>query len=322
MRYKLICGGMALAIIIMALAGCGGGGGGGDEANKGGIVTGSKVDAITQAINPSGGNITYTKAGDALDGLQIEVPANAFTSQTMFEVSYAPVESHTFGENFNPISPLITIDNGGGYSEELITVKIPIQLPDDQFAMAFYYDDSSGKLEGIPLVDEEKDSITIVTRHFSNLLVSRIALNMLTGVFDSGFRPGVDDWQFDNVGSYISPSGHCWGQSLTAMWYYCEKYLNGASHLYGLYDNNGGKKTPDFWRDDSLGYRLASTVQEDEQANNALIRLGEYISQSDELAYKAFAYSILLTGEPQYERSGVHQSLKPLKRTWFTLFPS
>jgi len=37
---------------------------------------------------------------------------------------------------------------------------------------------------------------------------------------DSGFRPGIDDWEFTNYGSYITPDGECEGQSLTALWYY------------------------------------------------------------------------------------------------------
>ncbi|MBK7303284.1 MAG: hypothetical protein IPI90_08535 [Saprospiraceae bacterium] len=37
---------------------------------------------------------------------------------------------------------------------------------------------------------------------------------------ESGFRPGIDDWEYPNQGSYIDLEGHCAGQSLTAMWYY------------------------------------------------------------------------------------------------------
>ena len=290
---------LLVSVLSMAGLSCGGKG---PEATKHTISTGAKVDLTTQTISTSGGVINISKPGDPLDGLQIEVPSGSYPNSKTFNISYAPVTGHDFGENFNPISPLITIDNGGSYSDELITVKIPIQLPDDQFAMAFYYDDSSGKLEGIPLVDEDKDSITIVTRHFSNLLVSRIALKVLTGVFDSGFRPGVDDWQFDNDGSYIEPDGHCSGQSITSMWYYYEKTLNGASHLYGRYDNNGGKKTPNFWWDDSLGYRLASTVHVDIAWGSLSSKIfRRYLAGlSDELTWKAFAYSILITGEPQY----------------------
>lgn len=133
--------------------------------------------------------------------------------------------------------------------------------------MAFFYDKDSGRLEGIPIIDENKNSVTIVTRHFSHIVISSIAINYLLYLMrdeiDSGFKPEIDDWQFTNYGSYISPGGHCAGQSITAMWYYCEKTLNNEPHLCGLYDNNGNEKTPDLWKDDTLGYRFASTIQED-----------------------------------------------------------
>ena len=65
----------------------------------------------------------------------------------------------------------------------------------------------------------------------------------LPATVDSGFRPGVDDWQFTNYGSYVAPTGHCEGQSVSAIWYYVNQRLGGgASPLYGLYDDNGGNR--------------------------------------------------------------------------------
>ncbi len=266
------------------------------------ISTGKSQNIESQNIPPSGGAITVEKPGDPLHGMGIVVPPNSYPDNRSFTISSAPVRGHTFGDNFNPISPMITVENGGEYSEELMLVTIPVIIPDDSFAMAFLFDEATGKLEGIPLVDEGNDSITVATRHFSNMVVSAINKYVLLGDIDSGFRPGVDDWQFTNYGSYISPGGHCWGQSMTAMWYYCEKTLKDKPHLWGLYDNNGGVATPDLWQDDSLGYRLSSTVQQDAVVDNLLHEIGEFIYQNDERTYNAFAYSILMTGEPQYIR--------------------
>jgi hypothetical protein len=252
-------------------------------------------------IESSGGAISVDKPGDPLDGLKIDVPAGSYPDTKGFSVSYAPITGHDFGDNFNPATPLISVDNGGGYSDEMMLVTIPTEIPEGKFAMGFFYDKEAGTLEGIPIVEEDATHITIATRHFSNIVVSLIDNAVLSADIDSHFRPGVDDWQFTNYSSYISPSGHCWGQSLTAMWYYCEKTLNGAPHLYGLYDNNGGPKTPKLWEDDSLGYRLASTVQEDQKTDELLWAIGAYMSWADDwLEYRAFAYAILLTGEPQY----------------------
>jgi hypothetical protein len=276
-------------------------GGKGTESTKTTLTTGAKVDLATQTVSTSGGVIEIDKPGDPLDGLRIEVPSGSYSGSKTFNISYTPVTGHELGENFNPISPLISIDNGGGYSDEIVLVTIPVEIPEGKFAMGFFYDKDTGTLEGIPIVEEDSTHITIATRHFSDVVVSLIDNVVLSADIKSGFLPGVDDWQFTNHGSYIA-SGHCSGQSLTAMWYYCEKTLNKAPHLYGLYDNNGGTKTPDLWEDDSLGYRLASIVHKDSEVfyNAVLFKIGLHISENHMLAYRAFAYAILLTEEPQY----------------------
>jgi len=65
------------------------------------------------------------------------IPANSYPNTRQFKISSAPVESQTFGSNFSPITPLISVDNGGGYSNEIISLQIPVQVPAGNFAMAF-----------------------------------------------------------------------------------------------------------------------------------------------------------------------------------------
>jgi len=272
----------------------------------GDINTGPVSIVGSGVVEPSGVVVTVQDPAGPLDGLELSVPAGAYTNAHQVSVSYAPVLGHTFGEHFNPITHLLSVENGGRYADELMTMRIPVDIPADHFAMAFYYDATTGTLEGVPVAGIAKDSITIVTRHFSSLVVSIIRNNVLDELLkkgiDSGFRPGADDWQFTNRGSYIVPNGHCAGQSVSAMWYYCERPDGNDPFLWNLYDNNGDDpSTPDLWEDDSYGYRFASTTQLD-------IRWGKFEvdflralrGQHDEAHFKAFAYAIMLTGEPQY----------------------
>ena len=271
----------------------------------GSITVGPSVATASQVVGASGGTITISKPDAPLDGLTIEVPAGSHDSTKQYNVSTSTILGHTFGEHFNPITPLIAIENGGGYSNELISVRIPVEVPSGHFAMAFYYDGETGTLEGIPFTSMDDKSVTIVTRHFSKLLVSIIRDTVLDDLLkegiDSGFRPGGDDWQFTNRGSFIEPGGHCAGQSITAMWYYCEKPDGADPFLWGLYDNNGSTPaTPDFWNDDSYGYRFASTIQKDIDWSNFGVRFQiATVGQHDESHFKAFAYAMMLTGEPQ-----------------------
>jgi hypothetical protein len=269
------------------------------------VSTGPAIVVSSQIVESSGGSVRVQRAGDPLDGLELVIPAGSYPETRQVNISHAPVTNHTFGDRFNPVTPLIIVENGGQYSDELMTMRIPVDVPPDHFAMAFYYNEEDGTLEGIPTAGVESDSITIVTRHFSTLLVSIISNtvldDLLKGGIDSGFRPGADDWQFVNRGSFLAPGGHCAGQSLAAMWYYCEQPDGEDPFLWGLYDNNGkNPATPDLWEDDSDGYRLASIIQDDIDwdsfANSFMFHLR---GASDELAFKAFAYGMYLTGEPQ-----------------------
>ena len=269
------------------------------------ITAGPSTVVTSQIIDANGGTVKVEKPGDPLDGLQLDVPAGASPEVRQFNISYAPVTDHTFGQYFNPATPLILVENGGQYSEELMTMRIPVDIPPDHFAMAFYYDEEKGTLEGIPFTSIESDSVTIVTSHFCSLLVSIINNTLLDDLLktdiDSHFRPGIDDWQFTNFGSYIAKGGHCAGQCLTALWYYCEQPDGQDLTLNGRYDKNGVQPvTPDLWDDDSHGYRLASTVQHDIKWSSFENKLMKNLAGvNDDLTFKAFAYAIQLTGEPQ-----------------------
>jgi hypothetical protein len=186
-----------------------------------------------------------------------------------------------------------------------VTIKIPATIPADSFAMGFFYDAATGHLEGMPLLAEDATSLTVATEHFSGYFGSLVKRALLRTAIDSGFRPGKDNWQFENDGSYLYPNGICAGIVLTEAWYYIERRMKGdGSPLYGLFDNNGAQKTPDLWQDDSKGYRLASVAHAHYDANTGPGTIDKFFKSwrglgFDTLQYNAFRYAIAVTGEPQ-----------------------
>ncbi|MBI5858818.1 MAG: hypothetical protein HZB42_14395 [Sphingobacteriales bacterium] len=292
------------------------------------IITGKTVALTDQKIGETG--ILYVdKPGDSLSGLLMYVSDAAFASSRRFRMSYAPITSHTFGPDFNPISPLITISCGGGFSDSIVTMEIPIHLPEGKFAMGFLYDERTGKLEGMPLLKLEKDRAVVAFRNFEHSVsrgsamaaqvagadaepVTKIVMSAVDekklrlDKYDSGFRPGVDDVPSTNWGSALMPDGHCSGQSQLMMWYYANKKKNGASGLYSFLEADGGPPTPGFWQDDTKAIRLSSLLQNAEenisffkQELSGLIVLGGMFA-TDLMTLYAFSYAIRLTHEPQY----------------------
>jgi hypothetical protein len=284
------------------------------------IVTGDPVQLTRQTIDTQGGTITANKPGDPLHGLTIEVPAGAYSEKRDFDISYSPIEEHNGNAYFNPITPLINIDNGGGYSEELMTLKIPVDIPEDHFAMAFYYDKDTGELDALPLLGEDSSSITVFTRHFSNLVVSDY-YNLVVPPPETiipiskptDFLHGCDDWSFVNYGSFAAPDGHCAGQCLTAMYHYHLKDPETSNYeiLFDLYDNDGNEyhMTPNFQWDDELAYKLCSKVQLAFgkfcaldgifKKRRALVRRQLYDADDSDTGL-AIAYAMLVTNQPQF----------------------
>lgn len=287
------------------------------------IIAGESRMVATNSVPPSGGSVVVSTPGDALDGMELTVPNGAYSDSRTFRISAAPIQSHQLGSNCNPVTPLIIIENGGGYADEFMTLTIPISVPENHFAMAFLYDDVTGEMEGLPMLESASDHVKILTANFahsdiaalkrgmiagsvnagpgrSRIFVSSIEKSILEGANESTFRPSVDDWQFANYGSHGAPGGHCAGQSLAAMWYHNKKRTNGR--LYGRYDNDGTRKTPTIWQDDVGGYKFCSVLQEDIAWSSISRKLlsGAQALIPDFITYYASSYTFLLLHRPQY----------------------
>ncbi len=292
------------------------------KSSSNAVVVGTSVDLSSLEIQPTGNMITIDTPSHPLNGMEITVPPGCYSNTVPFKISAAPVQSHTLGSLFKPLTPMITVKNGGQYSEKSMIVKIPVNVPENHFAMAFYYDDTKGTLEPMQLISSDAESVTVATRHFSDFIVTGVAQSVLDSYLaegiQSGFYPGVDDWSFINRGSYIAPGGHCAGQSLGALWYYTAK-PEGDLPLWGSYDNNFRDwTTPDLWQDDSSAYRFCSVLQKDigwdDFANkfwseaqgqvwrlvNNQWKLVEVPGIGAEGTRNMFALSMLLTHEPQF----------------------
>ena len=276
------------------------------------LNTEKPVQVAEGSVGWEGGTIVVDSGGaSALDGMTITVPEGAYDASIDFIVSEAPIQSQTFGEDFKPITPLISVHNGEVFAAEPLKVTIPIHLEEGQFAMGFYYDKETSTLEGIPLLDETDSSITLMTRHFSDIYIAMADKGHILGRamdgIDTGFEPGKNDFIMPNNGSYRRPMGHCAGQSIAAMHYYLQagKGQEWNGQLYGRFDNNDlGKDTPALWQDDANAMRMCTVMQQ-----NAMVdwHTGADVAEyhhfknqlNDEKTFYALAYAMMGTGAPQ-----------------------
>jgi len=272
------------------------------RSSTGSLTLGEVTELIVDEVGPDGGTLIVDAPNYPLDGLTIQVSDGAYPAGTTFEIDSRTVESHSFGPDFNPASVLIEIDAGLNLAQDFVTMSIPVQIQPDEFAMAFAYEEETGVLQGLPLLESENDSVRIATRDISrDIIVSTVKLDRLDQDIDTGFQHGVDDWQFENYGSALSPRGHCAGQSLSAMYYFIEDL---GPPLFGRYDNYDNQyiETPKLQWDDELAYRLASVAQESIDWDAASRWYWDLFADehSDPGVYNAFTYSMLLTNAPQF----------------------
>ncbi len=218
-----------------------------------------------------------------------------------FEISYSPISDHNLPSDLEIVTPLIQVENGGVTASDYLEISVPIQLEEDQFAMLFTINEETNLLESLPLLSIDETSMTAMTTHFSNLLGVAIDKQELDNLkIQTGFRQGINNWQFANYGSFIAPKGQCAGQSLMAIDYFLRN--NGAA-LYGTYDNYNNKfeKTPKIQDDDRLGYRLCSVAQKridwSGKANAYWLRVQN--SQNQAITYYSMAFALKVSREPQ-----------------------
>lgn len=297
-----------------------------------------EVEVVSETISPSGGTIVVDDPASEIDGMEIMVPEGSYSNSRTFKITTATITSHNLGEYFNPITPLIQIENGSGYADSIMEITIPISIEDGEIPLGFYYDEITGKLEAIPVKNYTNNSITLLTRHFmpaselrgdneglkgikidatSNLVISSLAESVLKmkPIISSGFKVGEDDWEFVNFGSYLSPYGHCFGQCFTAMWYYFEKKLKGEEKLFGKYSI-----LKNIQEDNAIGYRFCSVIQNDLDGDGIVNTFfDKYIDKDQTLDYmklKSVAASMLITGEPQginiFRKKGIDNKGKPI----------
>jgi hypothetical protein len=262
-------------------------------------------------ISAAGGTLVATFVGPAAGTILLEAPASAFAADTPVSISASaigPLAVGAYGGVIRPVTPLYAIELGADDPLLPVTVSLdyvrPASTPAGEAAMTFYYDSASGQVTPLTPLDSDGTHIRALATHFSAIFGAIVVLAKLPAIVDSGFRPGTDDWQFPNYGSYIAARGHCEGQSLSAIWYYnVQRRAGGASPLYGLYDNNGAaEKTPAFWYDDSQGYRFASAVQASAKADRFsydFFRNLGFATADKQLVVDAFRLAIGLSGQPQ-----------------------
>ncbi len=293
------------------------------------IIT--EVKVVSSEITPAGGIIKVDKPGCPLNGFEINVPPGAFEQNDKINVSYSSSSNVVTTSGAKVASPIIKIECNTTYTNEPVAMSIPVKINSDEFAMAFYYDEETGKFEGIPSEERTNDKIVIITRRLNDetydrlnissanskspenkpdikIIIEKIPKDSLIkyNAYDTHYTLGKNNWRFSNWGSYLSSKGICAGMSISSLWYYIQNRndeLFNDKRLYGdIYDPLLSPNGIDISQlDDVRGYKFASVIQYDFEQND---KKKEYIAQQQKLSHEEtmwqFLFSMMITQEPQF----------------------
>src|ERR1019366_1773283 len=163
-------------------------------------------------------------------------------------VSYASNASIPRTATMNPVSPLITISTTvADYATTPLTIHIPATIPAGTFPVIVVYDPSSGAKEVLTTLSWDAAGVTAITATLSSAhlfgtsslrasghgaslsspgmdaVVSALPPAVVNADYDSGYRPGADDWEFQTTQTELVAANqnlNTIGPAATSLWYF------------------------------------------------------------------------------------------------------
>jgi hypothetical protein len=276
----------------------------------------------TMSIGAGGGSIAINQPGP-LNGFSLVLPGGAFAASTDWTVSYGSNAGLPAITGVNPITPLLTISGStGNYAKSPMMLTLPVKVPAGIVPMVVMRDPASGTMEVLVTHRVNDSVVTATTAHLNSaklmdtvgaasirraslrtgygvqVFVTGLSTLQLAANYDTHFRPGTDDWDFESMGTMQSPDGICAGISATAIWYWFA-HRKSQGPLFGTYQR--AKGIPE---SSVTGIRWASLVQSRVDAQD-FGPLNDFIFEvrsggsGDEDMYNTLKANMMITGQPQ-----------------------
>ena len=189
----------------------------------------------SQIVARTGGSVTINRAGSPANGITLNIPAAAFPSAVSIALGYESSATLPHPVGVEIASPIITVTTDAPPLSDLpLTLTFPITVPAGKVAFVAMVDPATGFLDVLHTLSSDATSITVMNSvhdetmaregtgtsvrasdtwsalrqggvrpgasliseraRYALVLAEASKLNTLT--YDSGFKPGVDDWEF------------------------------------------------------------------------------------------------------------------------------
>ena len=291
-----------------------------------GTATGELI-VIDQQIPIAGGTITVSRPGDALNGMQVTLPAGAYSRAIQLSVRYGDNSGAPAKTSMRLASPVISIaSDAPGYTATTpIALRIPARVAAGEWPVVVAFSRSTGALEVLPSTRVDTTGVIAVTRQLSatwlmptpgaaarlfttrtadsdlQLAVYGVAISELAKDVDTGYRPSVDDWEFSYYRTATRTQlENAPGLPIASAWYFTQ-YKPSRGNLNGRYQEAQGVPLSN-----QRGIRLAALAgrlidvpalrQLDAGIAGAAVAAG---MSADSLRFLNMKAGMLVTGRPQ-----------------------
>lgn len=197
----------------------------------------------TQAIGAGGGILEITTAGHPYQGLQLNVPAGAFSGAGSWSIGLATnAPTPVLPTGFTVAGPPLLIQTTQRRADRLMTLRIPVTRVAGTASIFVMLDPVRNRMEMVPIVASDQTSITVAAAHFNGSLIAgppspgsfRDAAVRPGSIQSYGFRVNVlltalgispanlnlaaSLWPAPEGGSYAFPEGHGPAIPLMSIW--------------------------------------------------------------------------------------------------------
>ena len=235
---------------------------------------------VTQTVGTSGGTITVNRPGSPLNGATLQIGKDALGGTATITLLVSSTAGLTIPTGMQAVSPGLGIASSAGALSESALITLPATPVAGKVLMIAVGNPATGAITLLPTASSTATGVTALLPALDSRVVPAapvgamqgnvaddeeagsipfvIAINeeLLQGDFDSDFRPGVDDWDFEPMvlaklpfletnaedgllGKYAVNTD---GMVSTAIWYHVNrKKAAGGPKLWGSTQEASGQ---------------------------------------------------------------------------------
>ena len=215
------------------------------------------VNVAGQNVPTTGGTVTLMQSGSTLNGTTLTIAAGALSAAGTVGFTISSAVAIALPPGMSAVTPALTISGPTGILKQPAALRLPVATPAGKVLLVLAQDPAAGTFTVLPSSAKSATDVTVslasidvasraasaanassaATIRAVDPIIISVAIDpaLLAPDFDSNFRPGIDDWDFQRqLISYFPEvsGGFAVDPGLpmiaTSLWYYVNRKALGG----------------------------------------------------------------------------------------------